>query len=251
MKKIILSFFWMTTVVITQAQFIGTKTINTTGSTASGGGLILEWSVGEMVAVQTLISPNVILTQGLLQPGASSNAPLPVTLLFFKAKAVNGQALLSWATSQEINNHHFDVERSSNGVDFQIFKQVPGAGNSDIPKTYSLIDLTPYPSTYYRLKQVDADGRYNYSSIVQVQFSRTLTYGLYPNPTKGALYLSLNGDHKTVEVIITDVSGKNVLRKILNPTNTIQMNLSHLPNGSYFIKVQNGAAVWSAKFLKQ
>src|SRR5688572_12112715 len=88
MNKIILPI-WLTLAVITcRAQSIGTRTVNSTGATTSAGGLVLEWSVGEMVTVQTLTSPNVMLTQGLLQPGASLDAPLPVTLLSFKGKAI-------------------------------------------------------------------------------------------------------------------------------------------------------------------
>ena len=250
MNKIILPIWLMPATITCRAQSIGTRTVNSTGATTSAGGLVLEWSVGEMVTVQTLVSPNVTLTQGVLQPGAFSDAPLPVTLLYFKGKAINGQALLNWATTKEINNHHFDVERSSNGIEFQIFKQVAGAGNSSIPAMYSVTDPGPYPTTYYRLKQVDINGNYRYSTIVQVQFSLILAYGLYPNPTKGHLYLSLNGDPKTVEVTVMDMNGRIVLRKIPNPTTRMQIDVNHLPNGSYFISVKSSGTVWSGKFVK-
>jgi hypothetical protein len=252
MKQIVLSFLLLSAIVTTKAQLSGTRTINTTGSTASAGGIVLEWSVGEMVAVQTLISPNVILTQGLIQPGASSGAPLPVTLLFFKGKAVNGQTVLSWATSREINSQHFDVERSSNAIDFTKFGQVAAAHNSSITTQYSLTDPGPYPSTYYRLKQVDMDGQYSYSRIVQIQLSQTLTFGLYPNPTNGVLNLSLKGNLEPVEVMVTDMKGRTVWRKIVDPVTTVQIDVSYLPGGSYFVTVQGGGNTrWSGKFLKQ
>lgn len=251
MKQVGLFSFLVFAAMTSKPQVSGTRTINTTGSTASAGGLVLEWSVGEMVAVQTLTSPNVVLTQGLLQPGVSSSAPLPVTLLFFTAKAVNGQTILSWATSQETNNHHFDIERSSNGVDFQRFEQAAGAGNSSIPKMYSVTDPTPYSSTYYRLKQVDVDGNYRYSTIIQFQLSLILVYGLYPNPTEGHLYLALNGSAKIAEISVMDMNGRVVLRKIIYPTATVQLDVSHLPSGSYFMAVQSSGAIWSGKFMKR
>ena len=240
----------MVVVVTAQGQTISTKTINTTGAGVSAGGITLEWSVGEMVAIQTFISPNNILTQGLLQPPVSANAPLPVTLLFFTAKRANQEALLSWATSREINNHHFDVERSPNGIDFQVLKQVAGAGNSAVPKTYSLTDPAPYLNTYYRLKQVDVDGKFSYSRIVPIQFTETFKYRLYPNPTKGTLYLAHNGSNKVLAVCISDMNGKIVLEKHIYPTNTISIDVNHLANGSYFIKVL-GSSNWSGKFVKQ
>ncbi len=234
----------------TRAQLISTRTINSSGSTASAGGIVLEWSVGEMVAIQTLTAPNVILTQGLLQPGASSGAPLPVTLLFFNGKSVNNQTVLSWTTSQEINNHHFDVERSLNGVHFQVLGQVPGAANSPVAKTYSFTDPGPYPDTYYRLKQVDVDGNYSYSTIIKVQLPQLLTHRIYPNPTKGPLYLSLAGNPQIAEVVVMDMNGRIMLRKVVNATNWIELDVSHLPRGSYFISVQRSGTVWSCKFVK-
>jgi hypothetical protein len=115
---------------------------------------------------------------------------------------------------------------------------------------YSAKDSRPYPTTYYRLKQVDVDGNYRYSPIVQVQISLIVPYGLYPNPTKGRLYLSLNGNQTIVEVTVMDMNGRRVLRKVHNPTTGMEIDVNHLPNGSYFISVQRSGIVWSGKFVK-
>jgi hypothetical protein len=84
---------------------------------------------------------------------------LPIKLLSFDGYEEQKGDLLIWITETEINNDNFDVEKSYDAVNFEIINTVEGAGNSDNIISYATIDLNPYGITYYRLTQVDYDGK--------------------------------------------------------------------------------------------
>jgi hypothetical protein len=94
---------------------------------------------------------------------------LPVSLADFYAQPVDGQVDLIWTTLSENNNQQFEVERSTNGVDFNTVTIVPGNGNSNSAIEYKATDYSPLEGTsYYRLKQVDFDGKFAYSTLISV-----------------------------------------------------------------------------------
>lgn len=101
------------------------------------------------------------------------NTVLPIELLYFNGdKASCHQNVLTWATATEINNDHFDIERSLDGINFIKIKEISGAINSLNIKTYNYIDSSPSNGiNYYRLKQVDLDGIYKYADIIYVDNS--------------------------------------------------------------------------------
>lgn len=115
---------------------------------------------------------------------ASSTTPLPVRLLHFEAKMKDQQAELGWLTAMEKDNAHFEVERSSDAVEFLSIGSVPGAGTTQEQTTYAFRDEHPlYGRSYYRLKQVDWDGIYEYSKVVSIENALPASViELYPNP---------------------------------------------------------------------
>lgn len=123
---------------------------------------------------------------------------LPVKLLSFDAKIVSNEALVSWKTASEINNSHFIVEKSINGLSFLDVGRVNGSGNSNSEKEYSIKDKDLQPgTTYYRLKQVDYDGKYEYFDIVALNNDGENTseckISVNPNPCIGRCSISLDG----------------------------------------------------------
>lgn len=98
---------------------------------------------------------------------------LPIELIYFKSDKSNcKQNILSWETATETNNDHFEIERSSDAINFKIIKQIPGAINSFETKKYTYVDSNPESDiNYYRLKQVDLDGNYKYTNIIDVDNS--------------------------------------------------------------------------------
>jgi hypothetical protein len=112
---------------------------------------------------------------------------LPVELSSFTAASSNGAIVLSWKTAVEIKNHGFDVERSADNKAWTKLTFVQGHGNSNSPKNYSYTDNTVGKAGkyYYRLKQLDNDGGYKYSSVAEAEFVVPDVYSLsqnYPNP---------------------------------------------------------------------
>lgn len=112
--------------------------------------------------------------------------PLPVEFISFTGRFENHQVILNWATASETNNDYFTVERSSSLDDFEAMGTLDGAGNSDLKQDYEYIDYAPIAGTaYYRIKQTDMNGEYDYSKIINVTSDRLSMNSLeiYPNPT--------------------------------------------------------------------
>jgi len=116
----------------------------------------------------------------------TSNNPLPIELLNFNAVLNNRQVELTWQTASEHNNDYFTVERTTDGINFEPLQYVDGAGNSNSLLNYSTIDPNPANGyTYYRLKQTDFDGAFDYSEIRSVYLGATDELSVYPNPSTG------------------------------------------------------------------
>lgn len=193
---------------------------------------------------------NVSLFKGGTGDGwASTYRPqgtLPVTLLSFTAQKQGSLAsLLLWKTSQEINSARFDVESSNDAVAFSKIGSVNAAGNSSVPVSYSFIDNNPVKGmNYYRLKQVDADGRFIYTPARLVTFDvlNPATVKYYPNPTNGILTIELssaNGNEARVINISNSIGV--VVNQIKIPASVgakMKIDLSHYAKGTYFIQLR-------------
>ena len=99
--------------------------------------------------------------------------------------------LLEWSTIAEVNNSYFSIERSDDGIVFYEVGDVSGTGFSSTTIEYSFIDDLPNGNHYYRIKQIDLDGQYEYSEVVFVPHQDTEVV-IYPVPTKEELYLHFN-----------------------------------------------------------
>jgi hypothetical protein len=167
---------------------------------------------------------------------------LPIGLVNFKATPDNSQVNLQWTTEMESNNNYFTVERSQDGVTFNDILQVPTqapGGNSSTPLNYSGVDYHPYMGlSYYRLKQTDLSGNSSYTPIVPVNFAQKQNFAIYPNPSKGNLYVTgMDMNTTSVQAQWFDMSGK-LLVQVLTPVQGGAANLSvNLSNGIYVLKL--------------
>lgn len=172
--------------------------------------------------------------------------PLPVILLYFTARKITStSALLQWKTSQEINSASFDVEKSNDAVRFTKIGTVAAAGNSSIPVSYNFTDNNPVKGmNYYRLKQIDIDGKFIYSPARLVLFDEldAATVKYYPNPTNGILYIEMStvNLNEFLVVNITNATGVVINQHKVSSIsgNKIQIDLSHYAKGTYFIQVR-------------
>jgi hypothetical protein len=176
-----------------------------------------------------------------------TNVGLPLTWLNFTAVKQDKNALLNWAV-QEDNNNHFEIERSVNGIDFaQIGSNVAskGAGSNNYSMTDAELINLKSNVVYYRIKQVDNDGKFTYSKVATIKLSTDKNYniGIYPNPVNDNTTLTIDVAKATrAQVKVIDAAGKTVqtLSLVLNAgVNQKKINFSTLANGSYNVNVMS------------
>lgn len=246
MKKLIV--FWLLCVPqMVNAQFLNPFAVASSSGKAAVGTVYLEWSVGE-VAIHTLNNPVATLSQGFLQPDASN--PLPVTLIYFSGHASGTQNELHWATSEEVGHSHFEVQKSPDGIHFTVFQKISGNGDQHTNKTYQATDFTPHAHTYYRLKQIDYDDTYSFSSIIYIKQAAVPHFTLYPNPVTDKLYLSVGKNIQPLQITVSGQSGTPVLRQSADAGEPVSLAIGHLPTGTYIVRVTAPGLAWSGWFLK-
>lgn len=189
---------------------------------------------------------------------AQSTTPLPIELLTFEA-AYNGKTVdVKWITASEVNNNYFTVERSTNAIDFNDIGTVPSKainGNSSSPLDYYLNDADVQSGIYYyRLKQTDFNGTYNYSNIVSVTIDDDAIFIIKPNPTtttSDVIYTCFGSENATLKVF--DYRGRLVVSKDLLCTkgqNISTIDLSEQPDGMFFVTLTTNEKVYKTKLLK-
>jgi hypothetical protein len=167
---------------------------------------------------------------------------LAVNWLSFTAQK-NGahSALLSWTTANENNNDHFEIERSSDGISFTKIGSIHAVVYAT-SKTYSFTDnLLLSGTNYYRIKQVDKDGNYQYSSIQKVSMADVVKrWNLYPNPAKNNTTLFALNNYNKAEISASDLNGKIVYHSIQNNIvagQQITIPAQQLSKGVYIIRI--------------
>lgn len=188
----------------------------------------------------------------------SSCAILPVTVLSFTGHNKGDKNILEWITATETNNDYFDIERSADGNNFEAIGKTQGTGNSAVQQSYSFTDEHPAARVnYYRLKQIDYDGKFTYSNTVSVTMDQfnNLTTSIYPNPANTILnYELFSKGEGTVNVQVIDVLGTVSMKedlKTIKGMNTQKLNVSNLAPGIYFLKIINGTEQSQIRFVKQ
>jgi hypothetical protein len=170
------------------------------------------------------------------------SAVLPVTLSSFTAKGLNNSVQLNWKTTTEIDNAYFDIEHSYNGIDFTGVGRIDSKGTTSTEQQYSFTHQSPKQgNNFYRLKQVDGNGTYKYSGIVQVIFNskRGLFVQVFSNPVKNSLRLSVSSaESALINIQLADASGRMMLhevKSIQKGNNNLQLNVGRFTNGLYYL----------------
>ena len=186
-------------------------------------------------------------------PGACNTSQLPVELLSFTATQKEKSILLNWATATEINNDHFLVEYSRDGLGFKSIAQIEGMGNSLDEVKYEFMHEKPNTGTnYYRLKQMDFDGTFEYSNIVSVTIENDKDISIQPNLVKDNIKLVVKkGYTKELSIEIFNILGAKVMEAKL-PAGALEQNLDvqDLQKGHYFLRVNTNEKPRALRFVK-
>lgn len=183
-------------------------------------------------------TPIASFFNGEVEDNFSAPLPLPVTITTFIANKDEDFVKLHWRTAQEINNSHFDIERSSNLEDWTVIGSVTGAGTSHEISEYDYIDHAPVNGVnYYRLNQFDFNGINQYSDIRQVKFSEGSIDNIIvsPNPVTDVFEVNL-GESASGTAEVVDQQGR-VIHTLDIVKGSAKMDLSNYESGIYFLRI--------------
>jgi len=205
----------------------------------------------------------------------TGGTPLPVELVSFTANVGTDFITLNWQTATEVNNYGFEIERTSPrpspqgeggeaGRGWENIGFVQGHGNSNSIKEYSFVDgNVSNGKVSYRLKQIDNDGKYEYSKEIEIDLGTPNEFSLsqnYPNPFNPSTTIRYSipnviaGEAKQSVVLkVYDILG-NVVATLVNEQKSagnyeVKFNASNLSSGIYFYKLQSGSFVQTKKFI--
>ncbi len=178
--------------------------------------------------------------------GQGNGSPLPVELTSFAASCEEDVVTLSWSTASEQNSSHFDVEKSTDGENWRVIGTVLAAGNSTQDINYSFIDdEKSNGQNYYRLNQVDIDGKNEYFGPIQTNCVEKIQFTTFPNPSDASFQVILTSKELVgmCSLVISDATGKVIEQRTIDVKEGINLfviNQEFTP-GIYFLNVTNGA----------
>ncbi|MDP1676601.1 MAG: T9SS type A sorting domain-containing protein [Bacteroidota bacterium] len=219
-------------------------------------------AIGDIIIYQKAVYPKIYLG-GIKVASTWGDAPLPVELTSFTASAKNSSVELKWNTATETNNAGFAIERkaSDNGQltmnNWNKVGFVEGHGTSNAPQSYSYVDANATGKVSYRLKQIDRDGKFTYSSVVEATVTVPDAYTLiqnYPNPFNPTTNIRYQiAKEGFVKLSIFDILGREVAMLVngvqSKGLHTSSFNASLLNSGVYFYKLETAEFTKTMKMM--
>ena len=185
---------------------------------------------------------------------------LPVELVNFEAYILDQGINLTWRTATETNNEGFEIQRSSDAKNWKPLYFQPGAGTTAEPQKYSYLDQEALPGiNYYRLKQIDYSGKFEFSEVVSAEMVRAHSeISVFPNPAQEVAYLSLGKESKElieqgIQLKLYDAFGRFLKNEkvFFNDQQLLEIPMQELPKGVYAIEVETNQQRWSTRLMKQ
>ena len=181
------------------------------------------------------------------------DAALPIILTSFRGEYDRpaNKVYLTWTTAQETNTKEYIVERSTDGRTFKALSKVAAAGNSSQPTTYSYTDAQPVNGmNYYRLQQVDIDGKATLSSVVKIVTDNSAGFVAGPNPASSTVTIYRQGNNEAARIELMDVNGK-LMKQVNLPATTYSttINVNGLSKGIYLMKFTTAKGIQTEKIM--
>ena len=187
----------------------------------------------------------VAATPGAINTNQSSGSVmLPIELIYFESKVKEQSIYLQWATAHEESNSYFSIERKNRMFAFQELGRIEGQGTTYETHNYTFTDPHPAPgANYYRLKQVDYDGRFSYSPVVSVNWGGEDGFRIFPSPVVSNLHVAFPQNWEDAEdIIVFDLLGQVRKRWHLDGTaQEVELDVSGLPRGIFVMEAVSGS----------
>lgn len=177
----------------------------------------------------------------------TSSITLPVELSLFTSVVVNENVLLKWETNSEVNNDFFEVQKSIDGQIFTTIGRVEGKGNSFVLNKYTFNDKLENTSVYYRLKQVDFNGSYTFSHIINVG-AASKDVQIVQNNNSGDVYV-LTNTNEEFTVAVYDIAGKEVYQSVVQGVKGGRFNFDFTHKGMLMVSVGNNRVRFNKKVV--
>ncbi|PHN07601.1 T9SS type A sorting domain-containing protein [Flavilitoribacter nigricans] len=178
---------------------------------------------------------------------------LPVELTAFQGAAREDMIELNWSTATELNNDYFEIEHSKDGFSFNTVGKIKGAGTTTEEVQYQFLHRQPVSGTnYYRLRQVDYDGKFEYSDLIAVEMElRDGGVKVYPNPTVDRAVIQLDERPERVEILLTNILGQRI--DLIPRVNDLgwEINLGELQAGIYLLRVEANGKTITKQIVKR
>lgn len=187
--------------------------------------------------------------------GTCSTGSLPVKLLSFDALSDNGSVNLTWVTASEENNDFFTLERTVDGVNYNLVATIPGAGTTLKESTYTYQDASPLEGkSYYRLTQTDFDGKKEVFNNVSVNVEPSAaSFKIYPNPLVGNTLKITIAKPEAGTIEVRDMKGNKITSKTIGSDDgNFEIGLNeNLQPGFYYVSYKTASAIKIERFIKQ
>jgi hypothetical protein len=178
-----------------------------------------------------------------------SNGTLPVRLLDFKVTSGLDFVTLQWKTDNEQNNRGFEIQRSQDGTNWQKIEFI-AAGSTTAIQNYQWKDYAPLTGkSFYRLKQIDNDGRFEYSKVLSVTRNPKTTVTVYPNPAKEAIQVNFGRVISDGKLQLYNSFGQLVLTEVITGQSSIRVKVNSLPPGIYTLYISAGEDRTTTKII--
>ena len=188
---------------------------------------------------------------------SNDNNPLPVQFILFNSICQGNSVLLTWKTAQEQNSSRFNIERSSDAVNWTVIGNLPAAGNSNTEKSYSFSDNNPLQNGFYRIAEIAINGRAHYTGILMSNCASPDVFRVWPNPVREILFINIVAtDPSAATIKIFDSKGSLVKIQsatVLRGSNQLNVGMQFLANGVYSLAVywNKGQSKKTLQILKQ
>lgn len=250
--------------VSTTPKLFATITMDLSPGAANTGGMSSLAETSDPPSAAFVIFDSNFTPADVVGTGILSQV-LPIKLKDFVVDRVNGKRAsdLRWTSSSEVNSDYYQIERSEDGFNWtKSLGTVKAAGNSHVDLNYQFVD-DQLPNSrnqqdvyYYRLKMVDLDGSFEYSSVRSVRFDNEsgVDIIMYPNPTSSRVYvnMSTNDDinENYVDAHVFDLSGKLVLSQKVSTNGITEIDFSNLPTSAYNINITHNNKTYTNKVIR-